>query len=58
MTRMCYRGDNTVASWNQDMTDPGTKKQFENSSLKESIHCKSLYSQGIRQCPYEVAKIV
>jgi hypothetical protein len=26
--------------------------------LKESIHCKSLYSQGIRQCPYEVAKIV
>lgn len=26
--------------------------------LKESIQCKSLYSQGIRQCPYEVAKIV
>jgi hypothetical protein len=26
--------------------------------LKESIHCKSLYSQGIRQCPYEVTKIV
>jgi hypothetical protein len=34
MTRMCYRGDNTVASWNQDMTDPGTKLQFENSSPK------------------------
>lgn len=34
LTRMCYRGDNTVASWNQDMTDPGTKMQFENSSPK------------------------
>jgi hypothetical protein len=40
------------------MTDPGRKMQFENSSSKDSIHCKSLYGQGIRQRPYEVAKIV